>query len=77
MTGGTASVMPVVTATQIASIATAAGNLKAGMTVDGWTWSVYSRTDNAMVSVTDGWMDNAPDIQRRRETPATSRTTFT
>lgn len=41
-----------------------------------WTWCVYSVRDNALVPVTNGWVDNAWDIQRRRGTAPTSRTTF-
>lgn len=41
-----------------------------------WTWCVYSQADDALVDVTNGWVDNAFDIQRRRGLTATVRSTF-
>lgn len=41
-----------------------------------WSWCVYSVTDQEMVAVTNGWVDNAFDVQRRRGLDATVRTTF-
>lgn len=41
-----------------------------------WAWVVYSPTGNTAYPVTSGWVDNAPDIQRRRGTAATTRTAF-
>jgi len=37
---------------------------------------VWSVANQSAVAVTDGWIDNAWDIQRRRGVEATSRTTF-
>ena len=37
-------------------------------------WVVYSPTNNATTPVTNGWVDNAPDTQRRRGVDATERT---
>lgn len=73
---GTASVFPATNGAARTNIPVAAAALKSGLTTDGWTWSVYSRTDDAMVTVANGWMDNAPDTQRRRGNTATARTTF-
>jgi hypothetical protein len=42
-----------------------------------WSWAVYSRVSGVAVSVTDAWIDNEWDTQRRRGREATSRTTFT
>jgi len=39
--------------------------------------SVWSQMDGAAVHVTDGWIDNAYDTQRRRGVERTSRTTWT
>lgn len=39
-----------------------------------WTWCIYSPTSDAMVNVIGGWIDNAPDIQRRRGLSASLRT---
>lgn len=40
-------------------------------------WSVWSRRDAALKPVTGGWIDNRPDVQRRRAQLASSRTTWT
>lgn len=42
----------------------------------GFTFVVYSRMDEAFVEVTNGWIDNAFDVQRRRGVDPTARTTF-
>lgn len=39
-------------------------------------WAVWSRTDNTLYPVLNGWVDDAFDIQRRRGEKAISRTTF-
>lgn len=39
-------------------------------------WVVHSRANNGYSVVTNGWVDNAWDVQRRRGVRATSRTTF-
>lgn len=41
-----------------------------------WTWMVYSRADGAVVPITNGWVDNRYDIQRRRGREPTARTTY-
>lgn len=41
-----------------------------------YAWAVYSVTDDSLVQVLNGWVDNAFDIQRRRGLAPTSRTTF-
>lgn len=41
-----------------------------------YAWCVYSRTDDAMVVVTNGWVDDAFDVQRRRGLAPTTRRTF-
>lgn len=41
-----------------------------------WTWCVRSETTGAMAAVTNGWVDDAFDIQRRRGVAPTTRTTF-
>lgn len=40
------------------------------------TWVVYSPTDDAMVLVDNGWVDNAFDTQRRRGERPTTRSIF-
>ena len=41
-----------------------------------WTWVVFSGVNQSAVPVTNGWVDNAWDTQRRRGEEWTSRTTF-
>lgn len=57
------------------TLATAAGTLvtasEASIT---YKWCVYSPTTEELVEVTNGWIDNAPDTQRRRGIPSASRT---
>lgn len=57
------------------TLATAAGALvtasEASIT---YKWCVYSPTDEALIEVTNGWIDNAPDTQRRRGIPSAART---
>lgn len=46
---------------------------------DLWTdvkWVVYSPTDGETVEITNGWVDNAWDVQRRRGVAATDRSLF-
>jgi hypothetical protein len=73
---GSTTTFPEVGVTPRTTIAAAATALKTGLSADGWTWSVLSRMDDAMVTVDNGWIDNAADIQRRRGARATARTTF-
>jgi len=58
--------------------ATAFGNFLLGASIADadYTWSVYSTVDNALVTVTNGWVDNAWDVQRRRGLSPTTRVTF-
>jgi hypothetical protein len=42
-----------------------------------WEWEIYSSVAPGFTTVTDGWVDNEWDTQRRRGRVATSRTTFT
>lgn len=39
-------------------------------------WSVWSRKDAALKPITGGWVDNRPDIQRRRAAAASTRLTW-
>lgn len=40
------------------------------------SWAVYSVADGLAKDITDGWVDNAWDTQRRRGLAATARTVF-
>lgn len=42
-----------------------------------WKWQVWSTAGNGDTQITNGWVDNEYDTQRRRGRVATSRTTFT
>lgn len=62
----------------IEDIAVAAESLAVGAALAGdYNWSVYSPTNSTVgplfVPVTNGWIDNAWDTQRRRGVPATAR----
>lgn len=67
---------PVVDPIIVTGIADAASTLAGGLTTDGWVWVVYSRVNLSGAPVTNGWVDNALDTQRRREVGATSRVVF-
>lgn len=73
---GSASAFPLIDGTKTGAVTGAAGTLKTSLAALGWTWSVYSRVDDASVTVTNGWIDNAADTQRRRGQKATLRATF-
>jgi len=60
----------------IDTLCEAAGRLISDWALHDMTWSVYSRVDDALVSVAQGWVDNAFDTQRRRGERATARTTW-
>lgn len=76
-TAGDSDSFPVPTPTIITNMATAASGLIVSAAADGWEWNVWSETDQSGTAVTDGWIDNAFDTQRRRGNEATSRTTWT
>lgn len=58
-------------------VAGGAGLLLASDTAATWNWVIYSSVAPGWTAVTDGWVDNEWDTQRRRGRVATSRTTFT
>lgn len=65
------------TSAAVTAASTAGGVLLAASNAaSDWAWVVYSPTSGTSYPVVDGWVDNAPDIQRRRGTDATVRTTF-
>lgn len=41
-----------------------------------WTWVVYSEVNQGAAPVTNGWVDDSWDTQRRRGIQSTSRTTW-
>lgn len=50
--------------------------LAASLSMTGGRWVVWSPTDASSAEVTDGWVDNAFDIQRRRGVSPTVRTSW-
>jgi len=65
-------------AAMVTAMAAAAGTFKANVAaISGDTvWAVWSGADNAHVEITNGWIDNSWDTQRRRGLDTTARTTF-
>lgn len=61
----------------LTAIGVAATALATDSFADGVPWHVYSPTLLSSAPVTDGWIDNAFDVQRRRGVQATSRTLWT
>jgi len=59
--------------TFINGIRAAAANLRDDGVDNEMLWSVYSRADNKMVPVENGWVDNSFDTQRRRGPDSTAR----
>ena len=49
----------------------------AALAAVGLRWAVYSRVNDAAYPITQGWVDNEFDTQRRRQVRATSRETWT
>lgn len=77
VTAGNATTFPQVSPATGAHIGTAAGQLLNSTPLDGWVWGVWSRADNAFVDISDGWVDNAIDTQRRRGNATTTRSLWT
>jgi hypothetical protein len=70
-------------ADHMTTITAAADTFGTALQADGNQWAIYSPTTDlteglplAFVPVTDGWMDNAVDIVRKRGGRATTRVTF-
>lgn len=62
----------------VSGIATQAAALLAASDANvNWGWEVWSTVNSAPATITDGWVDNEWDVQRRRGRVATARTTFT
>lgn len=77
LTAGGSSAFPVPSPTLLANAATAASNMANNGTVIDWIWVVWSRVDSLPYPITNGWVDNAFDTQRRRGQAATARTLWT
>lgn len=55
------------------AIGDAADALMNGAIADGWIWVVWSRTTSSAAAVTNGWVDDEIDTQRRRGRAPTTR----
>lgn len=61
----------------VVALAEAGEDLLAQSVTDGdWAWAVYSTVDDNISFVTNGWVDNSWDTQRRRGLEYTTRTVF-
>lgn len=67
------SAFPTLSGTPIATLGTAAETLRDAAITAGARWSVWSPTDQEAVFVTNGWVDNGPDTQRRRSVESSNR----
>lgn len=74
-TGGVTAAL-VATAMQTTIKTAGAALLASSISSSIFEWIVYSPTSGLGASVTDGWIDNAVDVQRRRGIAATARTVF-
>jgi hypothetical protein len=73
----TSSTYPVFSPTFIANVVANAATLRDDVVAAGdYFWTVWSPTSNSYVQITDGWVDNSPDTQRRRSVEASSRTAW-
>lgn len=71
------STSPLVATSTVNAVAAAGNVLAATSTLSStFTWCVFSEIDADLIPVTNGWVDNDFDIQRRRGLLPTVRTTF-
>ena len=59
-----------------ATIATACTNLQANASAADWPWCVWSRADDELYIVNNGWIEDEFDTQRRRGPGPLTRTTW-
>lgn len=76
MTAGTTVLFPTIGPSQRTQIADAAETMLANSVAAGWIWIVHSRTVAGDSVVTNGWVDDEPDTQRRRGRTPLVRTTW-
>lgn len=65
-----------VIALQTSLVTAATAMLTASNAAAEWTWALWSDTDQTMVTITNGWVDNSFDTQRRRGLAPSTRTTW-
>lgn len=77
LSNGSSTTFSRLSSTMIANCITAAENMRDNAPVISFRWVVYSPTlGGSMSQITSGWVDNAPDTQRRRGQQADVRTVF-
>lgn len=76
ITGGTTSTFPRVNPTMRTQMVTAAEDHVEVAATTGMTWGVWSRVDQLFIPAVSGWIDDAPDTQRRRGQATSARTTW-
>lgn len=67
---------PRVSSTARNAIATACTNLQANASAADWPWCVWSRADDELYIVNNGWIEDEFDTQRRRGPGPLTRTTW-
>lgn len=77
VTASTTSQYPMLNPAFITQWVAAASNFAEALDGVGVHWSVWSTVDQASTLITNGWIDNAIDTQRRRGVDRTARTTWT
>lgn len=66
-----------ITSTHYSGLASGAGTLLAASDAAAdWTWVIFSRKLGTSAPVVKGFVDNAPDVQRRRGRDSTTRALF-
>ena len=59
-----------------AAIATACSDLQANASAADWPWCVWSRSDDELYIINNGWVEDEFDTQRRRGPGPLTRTTW-
>lgn len=73
MVGSTTGTFPTFNLLATGGVATAAEALRDAAILVSARWSVWSTVDGAATFVTNGWVDNTPDTQRRRGVEPSNR----
>lgn len=76
ISAGGASAFPSIGSGQRTIVANAASALLEDLLEDDWIWVVHSRTAAGDAAVTNGWVDDEIDTQRRRGREPSTRTTW-
>lgn len=76
LSAGSSSTFPRVNPTMRTQMAGAAEDHVDVAATTGMTWGVWSRVDQLFIPAISGWIDDAPDTQRRRGQATSTRTTW-